>query len=92
MPSKPKPDHGRVESAILRAAKEIEARHETIDPQDENSEWFTPRMIADRTGRDQNTIRRELIAMVKEGLLEAAKKRVKYADKAVQAYVYRWVE
>jgi DeoR/GlpR family transcriptional regulator of sugar metabolism len=49
-------------------------------------------MIADRTGRDQNTIRRELIAMVKEGLLETAKKRVKYADKAVQAHVYRWVE
>lgn len=49
-------------------------------------------MIADRTNRDPMTVHRELKRMAKEGLLESAKKRVKYDDRVVQAQVYRWVE
>lgn len=92
MPSKSRPGDGAMESAILRAAREIEARHETIDSQDDQAEWFTPRMIADRTGKDPNTVRRELVRMATDGILETARKRVRYPDKVVQAQVYRWAE
>jgi DNA-binding MarR family transcriptional regulator len=92
MPSKSRPGNGTMESAILRAAREIEARHETIDSQDDQAEWFTPRMIADRTNRDPMTVHRELKRMAKEGLLESTRKRVKYDDRVVQAQVYRWAE
>jgi predicted transcriptional regulator len=49
-------------------------------------------MIADRTGKDPNTVRRELVRMANDGILETARKRVKYPDKVVQAQVYRWAE
>ena len=92
MSGKSRPSDGAMESALLRAAREIEARHETIDATDENSEWFTPRMISDKTGKDPSAVRRELSAMAGEGLLETAKKRVRYSDKVVHAQVYRWRE
>lgn len=90
MSGKQRPDNGAMESPLLRAAREIEARHETIDATDETSEWFTPRMISDKTGKDPSAVRRELAAMTEEGLLETAKKRVRYAERVVQAQVYRW--
>lgn len=92
MSGKPGSNHRPVESALLRAAREIERRHETIDTADAASEWFTARMIADQTGRPATTVERELKRMVLAGDMRSAKKRVRYGDRVVQSTVYRWPE